>query len=168
MGKRCPIPEDWTAHQPHPDPRRELICKARAGGAGPSAAYKAHIAKDGVKATSIKSAAHHLTRDPHVHQRTEWLRKAYSARTRGDDTPITTETLRDLMHGCTDAMMDAMRSAELAGIASQSTLARLRKITVVHASRIGRSVGSDAETVAKPKAGMDVPPWCECKGGDRV
>jgi len=77
--------------------------------------------------------------------------------------PITTETLRDLMEGCTDALMDAMRSAELAGISSQGELARLRKITVVHASRIGSSVGINEETTAVAENSMTVPPWCSCE-----
>lgn len=162
MARRIPIPDDWTPDQPHPNPARELFCKARAGGAGPSAAYKTHMAKPDAKATSIKSAAHHLTRDPHVHQRTEWLRRRYNDRMAQDDAPITTDTLRELMESCTTALMDAMASAELAGIASQSNLARLRKLTVVHAGRITRSTSSPVKDRDAGGTPLCVPAWCSC------
>lgn len=52
--------ELWNSAQPLPKSAYEKYARSRANGAGPSQAYKLHVAGDDTKSTSIKSAAHHL------------------------------------------------------------------------------------------------------------
>ena len=68
------IKEVWNSAQPLSKAAYEKYARSRANGAGPSQAYKLHVAGDDTKSTSIKSAAHHLDRRPEVAARIAFMR----------------------------------------------------------------------------------------------
>lgn len=102
------IPDDWGPAKVIPKPQYEAYARARLAGAGPSAAYRAHVARSAdVRATSVKSAAHHLERHAAIAARIEWLRRAKTEELETDSRPLTGPALRQLMEICTTALMDA-------------------------------------------------------------
>lgn len=103
--------EVWNSAQPLPKAAYEKYARSRANGAGPSQAYKLHVAADDTKSTSIKSAAHHLDRRPEVAARIAFIRREQADRL---DVPenLTGSQIRDLMAEVSDALQVAHFVAE--------------------------------------------------------
>lgn len=158
------IPENWSPAKPIPKPKYEAYARARLAGAGPSAAYKAHVARSkDVRSTSVKSAAHHLERHPAIAARIAWLRRKKTEELEADSRPLTGPVLRQLMEACTTALMGAHDAAEASAVADMSTLAKLRKAATTHLGRLSRAT----EPVAAPEnagkvARFDHLRWCQC------
>ena len=89
MSRGPRVPDDWTPAQKHPDPRRCLFAAAISNGAGMSAAYRAHMAKPGTTAASIKAAAWATAKEEPVRLRIEYLRRRLAERLGVDDAPLT-------------------------------------------------------------------------------
>ncbi len=158
------VPDDWSPATVIPKPHYESYARARVAGAGPSAAYRAHVARTtDVKSTSVKSAAHHLERHPAISARIEWLRRAKTEELEADSRPLTGPVLRQLMEACTTALMGAHDAAEASAVADMSTLAKLRKAATTHLGRLSRATEPVAAPVnAGKSACFGHLLWCQC------
>lgn len=158
------IPDDWGPAKVIPKPQYEAYARARLAGAGPSAAYRAHVARSAdVRATSVKSAAHHLERHAAIAARIEWLRRAKTEELETDSRPLTGPALRQLMEICTTALMDAHDAAERSAVADMSTLAKLRKAATTHLGRMNRATEPEPKPIqAGNFARFDHLRWCQC------
>lgn len=159
------VAESWSPDLPHPDPRRELFARALANGSGASAAYRAHMAKAGTTAASIKAAAWTVAKEsPGVKERVEWLRRRLADKLEVDDVPLTATEIRGLMESVTTALTECHQIGQLSGVASPSELSKLDKAIVTHIGRLHRSTTPDAKpkTAAEFQWNLDAVPECTC------
>lgn len=164
MGSRGPkVPADWAPDQAHPDTRRERYCLARVNGAGPSAAYAAHLymGRGEVNKDAIKSAAHHCDREAPVAQRMAYLRRAKVAAL---DVPeeLTGAEIAALMHEVTAAFQEAHEVAQGA-VATESELAKIRQRLTVHIGRTARAGVAQKPEAKDPRHRTHKElHWCDC------
>lgn len=161
------MPQGWTPDQPHPDKRRELFAKSLANGAGPSAAFSAHMSKNGGKnANSVKASAYKIQREGPVSARVLWWRDQLNSRLEVDEsTPITSTELRNLMEEVSAVLVDAHHTGEMSGVASEALLAKVRRAHVVHLGRLSRSTRPETRMAAHDVPPLNmyaVPLWCAC------
>lgn len=145
-------------------PHYEAFAQSLANGAGPSKAYRAHIAEPGTSRTSIKAAAYKVARIPYVAQRIEYLRGVINEKVRENERELTGADLSALMLEVTHIFESAIQTAESSCLASRPEMQRMRDRLVLHLGRVGRSIETvDSDADKSPGSLIPAPAYCTCE-----
>lgn len=144
-------------------PKLERFARAISGGAGYSAAYKAHMAKAGTSLASIKGNAWRIVKRPEVKARIEYLISEINQKATEQEKELSLADIASLMGEVTSIMVETIAAAEVSCIASQADLQKLRDRLVVHLGRLGRSVDSSAMPEDETSiSNLNIPFYCKC------